>query len=63
MDGVVVADWDERPRIHHISCTLHSGPDGTASFEEAHAKAIKLERYARKAGFEVMYENVDRDEQ
>lgn len=54
--------WNERDRLHHISCTLHSPPEGTVGFDAARERAERLAKYARKLGFDVLSENVDRDE-
>jgi hypothetical protein len=48
--------------IHQVSCAAFSGEPGTASFEAAQAAAEKIEKYAKKLGFNVMYENVDKAE-
>lgn len=49
-------------RIHHVDCTITSGPSGTDQFEDAERLSERLEKYARKLGFTVMYENVDEGE-
>lgn len=46
-------------RIHHVSCSITSDDMDTDDYENATALAIRLERYACKLGFAVMYENVD----
>ena len=48
-------------RTHQVSGSLTSGPEGSPSFREAERLATKLERYARRLGFNVMHENVDED--
>lgn len=51
-----------RPRIHMVACTLISSPEGSGSFTEADRLANKLEVYARRLGFSVLHDNVDRGE-
>lgn len=46
-------------RIHHVSCGLISGPEGSASFAEAERLSSRLVAYAQRLGFGVMAENVD----
>jgi hypothetical protein len=47
--------------IHHISCTKISGPDDTMDFQTVKELALRIERYAKRLGFDVMYENVDEE--
>lgn len=49
------------PRIHQVSCSLTSGPEGSGSFEEAERLCNRLDAYARRLGFGVLHENVDED--
>lgn len=52
-----------RNRIHQVSCSVTSGPDGTASFAKAERLARDIQKYARKRGFSGFYENVDEAEE
>lgn len=54
---------DATRRIHHVSCSLHSDDLDTEDFERAAALAHKVERLARRLGFDVMYESVDHPEE
>lgn len=54
---------DRTRRIHQVSCSAHSDADiDSEAFQEVAKKAERLRRYARKLGFDVMYENVDHPE-
>lgn len=50
------------PRIHQVSCSIVSGPEGTASFEEADRLCGLLAALAKRRGFGVLHENVDEHE-
>lgn len=52
--------FGDAPRIHHVSCSMTSEPEGSESFDKAKELAGKLERYARRIGFRVSSDNVDR---
>lgn len=43
-------------RIHFVACTLHSEDFGTEDFDRVSALADRLERYARRLGFDVSQE-------
>lgn len=47
--------------IHHVSCSMTSGPRDTQHFEEVKALALRVRQYAKRLGFDVMYENVDEE--
>lgn len=49
-------------RIHQVTGSLHSDEDPSPTFEEAERRARKLARYARRLGFDVVSDNVDRGE-
>lgn len=46
-------------RVHMVACSLTSDDFGTEDYEEATAKAVRVEQFARRLGFSVMYEAVD----
>jgi len=48
--------------IHHVSCSMTSGPPDTMHFLEVKAMAERIEQYARRLGFDVLYENADEDD-
>lgn len=48
-------------QIHQVCCSLTSDPASTEQFVVNDEKCRKLVRYARRLGFAVMYENVDRE--
>lgn len=51
-----------RPRIHQVSCSMFSR-DTEQDVRRVSMLALKVDRYARRLGFSVMYENVDLGEE
>lgn len=48
-------------RTHQVSCSITSGPEGSASFAEAERLAVALAALARRRGFGVLHEDIDED--
>lgn len=53
---------DRSRRIHMVACSMDSDDFDTDDYERVARLAVRVQTYARKLGFNVMYEGVDHPE-